>query len=297
MGMQPLDFLQSIAGFTQSQTSQQSENKPFKLGTIDPEYVVSSFPGTLPKVTFDGEPAVSGKLYPVMSPYWPQPSDRVVLAPVGSTYLILGPVDYDTASYVGGSLKIADDLTVGDDVTLASGSVATWAGDTNLYRSAANVLATDDSFVAGAGFRIGSTSGPRVLSRSAGVGADGPGTQDDTTSSTYVNMTGTSSFSFTKDYSDTDVKVEMALTFFSSSTGSGVRYGVRINSTDYNVGKYSQTLPTAGVHLPTSGIAFISGIPAGTYTVQGRWLRLAGAGTLSRASTDWLSISATEVTS
>lgn len=107
MAMNPLDFLQSIAGFTQSQTAQQSANRPFKLGTIDPAYVASSFPGTLPKVTFDGESTLSGKLYPVMAPYKPQPSDRVVLAPVGNTYVILGPLDYDTAAYVGGVLRVA----------------------------------------------------------------------------------------------------------------------------------------------------------------------------------------------
>lgn len=149
--MDTLSFLQSISGFTQAQTSQQSENKPFKLGTIDSAYVATSFPGTLPKVTFDGESTLSGKLYPVMSPYWPQPSDRVVLAPVGNTYLILGPVTSTSSSaYLG------NDLSVADDITLASGSVATWAGDTNLYRSAADTLKTDDSLVVGGSLSIGS---------------------------------------------------------------------------------------------------------------------------------------------
>ena len=46
-------------------------------------------------------------------------------------------------------LTITDDLIIGDDVTLASGSVLTWATDVNLYRSGADILATDDDLYVG----------------------------------------------------------------------------------------------------------------------------------------------------
>lgn len=50
-------------------------------------------------------------------------------------------------SLTSADVTVTDDLQVDDDVTLASGSVFTWATDTNLYRSAADTLKTDDSLV------------------------------------------------------------------------------------------------------------------------------------------------------
>ena len=47
------------------------------------------------------------------------------------------------------TFEVTGDLTVGDDIFLSSGSVLIWANDTNLYRAAANVLATEDVFRTG----------------------------------------------------------------------------------------------------------------------------------------------------
>jgi hypothetical protein len=88
-----LSFLQSVSGFTQAQNSTSSADKPVLIGTIDGSYSPASFPGTLPQVTFDGEDTLSGKRYAVMSGYRPAPADRVVLIPVGTTYLIIGALD------------------------------------------------------------------------------------------------------------------------------------------------------------------------------------------------------------
>lgn len=124
----PLTFLQSVAGFTRAQTDG-SADRPWKIGTIDPAYVKSSFPGTLPKVTFDGESTLSGKTYVVMSGYRPAPSDRVVLAPVGTTYMIVGCLDTDASAYFGGTLDVAGNATVGGTLgvtgTAAFGSTIT----------------------------------------------------------------------------------------------------------------------------------------------------------------------------
>lgn len=158
-GIEPLSFLQSVAGFAQANQPGFAPEK-IRLATIDPAYVSSTYPGTLPKVTFDGETALSGKRYPVMSPYLPTPGDRVVMVPLGATYLIIGPTDQDASVYIGGDLKLAGDLTVGDDLvmgddlTLGSGSIITWAGDTNLYRWVANLLRTDDSLYVGTNLEV-----------------------------------------------------------------------------------------------------------------------------------------------
>lgn len=88
------DFLESVAGYSRDivKGSQGSAAMPVRLAVIDPAYVAGSFPGTLPKVTFEGEDTLSTKRYPVVSGYSPIPSDRVVMLPVGSTYMILGKV-------------------------------------------------------------------------------------------------------------------------------------------------------------------------------------------------------------
>jgi hypothetical protein len=97
----PISFLQAVSGFTRHEDEASSANRPVRFAVIDPAFVSSGFPGTLPKVTFEGESTLSGKRYAVLSGYLPQPSDKVVLMPAGTTYLILGSVDGDTAGYHG----------------------------------------------------------------------------------------------------------------------------------------------------------------------------------------------------
>lgn len=87
-------FLEAVAGYSQDivKGAQGSAAWPIRLARIDPAYVAGSFPGTLPKVTFEGEDSLSTKRYPVVSGYSPVPSDRVIMLPVGSTYVILGKI-------------------------------------------------------------------------------------------------------------------------------------------------------------------------------------------------------------
>lgn len=322
--MDALSFFQTVAGFTQSQTSQQSENKPFKLGTVDPAYVASTFPGTLPKVTFDGESTVSGKLYPVMSPYWPQPSDRVVLAPIGNTYLILGPVDYDTAAYLGGSVKVVGNITTenGEFQALRTTNTDTafysktdadsigrflarvdglmeWgpgtAGrDTNLYRSAANELKTDDAFNVAGDYVAGATNGVNAVATTS--------LTNTTTSASYANLAGTgsqTSFSITKRFSSsqTRLKVHMSASFWAGGGvfPVGAMFGVLINGVDTDMFLLNLETSTASNNKFGSGTAFITGLAAGTYTVQGRWKRTSAGGTPTRDAGNWLTITAEEV--
>lgn len=82
-----LDILSSIAGYTRAEGSGEAANRAPRLATVDPDYTDGS-----PKVTFDGEDTMSGKLYPYLDSYTPAPGDRVLLVPVGTTYLIVGAV-------------------------------------------------------------------------------------------------------------------------------------------------------------------------------------------------------------
>lgn len=60
---------------------------PFRLATIDSNYTTGR-----PKVKFDGETAVSGKQYPYLNFYAPTANDRILLAKVSSSYVVLGKI-------------------------------------------------------------------------------------------------------------------------------------------------------------------------------------------------------------
>jgi hypothetical protein len=80
-------FLQTVAGYTRAQTDG-SADKACRIATIDPAYTTGN-----PKVTFEGESTMSAKGYPFLSSYTPVATERVVLVPVGTTYLIMGKID------------------------------------------------------------------------------------------------------------------------------------------------------------------------------------------------------------
>jgi hypothetical protein len=99
----PMDFLQSVSGYVAAsqENGHGSADRPIKLAKIDPAYDPFSFPGTLPKVTFEGESTLSGKFYTVMDPYRPKPNDRVMMLPIGSTYVIIGKLTYSYKDFMG----------------------------------------------------------------------------------------------------------------------------------------------------------------------------------------------------
>lgn len=59
----------------------------FRLGQIDPNYS-----GGRPGIVFSGELKVSSKKYPYLSSYTPKANDKILLARVGSSYIILGKI-------------------------------------------------------------------------------------------------------------------------------------------------------------------------------------------------------------
>jgi hypothetical protein len=133
-----LTFLESVAGFNQSiaKGAVGSANEPVRLAVIDPSYTASSYPGTLPKVTFEGEDTMSDKRYPVVGTYKPIPSDRVVMLPVGHTYVIVGALNTPIAQVIDGDVVELNpgsntDSTTGATYTnwlsFPSTTIPTWA--------------------------------------------------------------------------------------------------------------------------------------------------------------------------
>jgi len=165
-------------------------------------------------------------------------------------------------------------------IQLESGATA---ADDSIFGVDANFIALDgEVFSLGAGL-YGSEEG-----------ISNAGAADSTTSATYVNLAGTSSFTFRKLFADSRVRIDMAASYFVSAGSTGARFGARINGTDFDVMQLFQNV--AASHVFATGSALISGLPAdNNYTVQGRWRRFTGAGTCQRDANDWLTIMAREV--
>ena len=66
--------------------NRQKTDRVFWLGKVD------SVSGGLPAILFDGEETASGKLYAKLDSYSPSAGDRVILAKVSGTYIVLGKV-------------------------------------------------------------------------------------------------------------------------------------------------------------------------------------------------------------
>lgn len=119
---------------------------------------------------------------------------------------------------------------------------------------------------------------------------------DTTTSLTHVNMAGTgavTSFTFVKRYTATRVRLDGAASVYVGGGGAttNVVVAARINATDYDLW---ETPCLVNERQFGTGFRYVTGIPAGTYTVQMRWRRTAATGTLTRDTADWLSASARE---
>lgn len=119
---------------------------------------------------------------------------------------------------------------------------------------------------------------------------------DTTASASYVNLAGTgsvSSFNFTKVLTATRIKVEIALGWQCITATANIQGGVLVNGTDYDCVKGGAQISQ---NVISPGFVIISGLAAGSYTVQGRWKRILGTGTPTRSVNEWLTISAAEIT-
>lgn len=124
-----------------------------------------------------------------------------------------------------------------------------------------------------------------ALETALGLAALAPtfGTSGTTTSSTYADVPGTSSVSFTKVRTASRICLRLAAAFFLTDVaGTTVTFALRINGVDYPVAAHA--LGTLSINVVTAGFATVgaSVVPAGTYTVQARWKRSGGTGTVNR---------------
>lgn len=122
---------------------------------------------------------------------------------------------------------------------------------------------------------------------------------DTTTSATYVDMGGTgstTSFSFTKAFDETRIQVTAMVGMWCATATAQVDVAVHIGGTDYQLGHYSFDAASARRSLAFQGYIPAGAGTAGTYTLQARWKRSTGTGTLTRDVLDWFAFSAQECT-
>lgn len=248
--MDALSFLQSVSGYSQAQGSNQSANQPILLGTVDAAY---TGPPNLPRITFDGESTLSGKTYPFVATYTPVPGDRVALAPVGTTYLILGPVAATSAAVAvrGGSLTITGNATVGG--TLAVTGNATLGGTLAVTGTA---TIGGQPFVANEAGSIPVTASPSAS----------------TLSFSYVNMPAPATINFTKKFSAAQTKLRATIGVGATlGTANGLGgWAVSANG-GADVDVISHWFNLANVHFNLTGWTYLPGLSAGAVTIQGRW--------------------------
>lgn len=106
-------------------------------------------------------------------------------------------------------------------------------------------------------------------------------TVNNASSTAYADLPAGSSFSFTKRRSDTRVRLDARLLCFASVSSTGALVGLQISGTTYDV---ARGYFTAVAYQPVTGWTYVSGIPAGVYTVTGRWRTSAGTGALTIGS-------------
>jgi hypothetical protein len=115
-----------------------------------------------------------------------------------------------------------------------------------------------------------------------------------TVSAVYVDVTG-ATLNISKQY-DTDSRlgIDVSVQAFSTAINTVAQYGVNINGVDYDITNATMNV----ANQRQLGVGFRDdvavGLAVGTYAVQLRWKRTAGAGTLS-ISNDAVSIRAREI--
>lgn len=122
------------------------------------------------------------------------------------------------------------------------------------------------------------------------------GAMTNNTTANFQNLAGTSSLSFTKRRSASETNLKVFMVIGCRASGGipmAIEIGVLINGTDYQLG-HKELNASVNEHEHVVGADILTGIAAGTYTVQGRIWRISGTN-FSIDSNDWISLIVEEV--
>lgn len=113
-------FLGTIkTGLTAPSSYTPSQDRPARIGNVDAAYAGTG----LAKVLLDGETVMGSKGYAWLNPYAPVAGDRVLLAPVGRGYVIVGSIETsgDVNTWTPNFTVLAGTFTLG-----TGGSIVAW---------------------------------------------------------------------------------------------------------------------------------------------------------------------------
>ncbi len=122
------------------------------------------------------------------------------------------------------------------------------------------------------------------------------------TSATYIDISSSPTVVATKYRDTTQFRVRLSMSMYATATVSifyiGVRFNEPLTGTSFDMNIIRWPFHVANVHIGNSGtITTVGSIPAGTWTITGRWLRISGTGVGTVNSDDQISIEAEEVVS
>lgn len=122
-----------------------------------------------------------------------------------------------------------------------------------------------------------------------------------TTTATYIDLPGSPVVSVLKTRDTTQLRIRIIMSFYTDANGTVFRIGNRIvnpdGAIDYDHDVFRFDINTPNAHHSAGGLSTTTGaLPAGLYTLTGRWLRLSGTGNLKIDAQDQYHIEVDEVT-
>lgn len=202
-----------------------------------------------------------------------QPNDPIVGG------IILRRVAIRSPNYV----PFTTGWTINQDGTAEFAGLTVSGGSISIVDNLGNVLVSITPFSAlffiptlvgnqvGADYVVGSNISLNIPSSAGTVAAAG-----------FVNWPAPSSMSLVKRFDATNIHVRVNVVTSSNAVNTVAQIGVLVNGVDNIV--TDLTMNAANVQEQGTGDLVITGLNAGTYTIQLRWQRTAGAGTVSAAA-------------
>lgn len=122
---------------------------------------------------------------------------------------------------------------------------------------------------------------PEILRLGNSCNNVGSMTAGTTVSATFVSQPGSPAVILTKMYDDTYLRVNWAQTYYTQGGDVNALFGVVTAAGNQAFLGKNFMATTSGFRTPISGMAAISGVPAGTQSWVGTWAQAGGAGTLT----------------
>jgi microcystin-dependent protein len=183
------------------------------------------------------------------------------------------------AVFIGDDVKLVDvnganTLGIQGVQNAANGIIVFGSGlDTNLYRSSANLLRTDDTFQCASLLVDDNTNFPNAVGWNSNASTI---TTFNTSSTSYVSVTG-AAVTIVKQKAGTTLRVEYGGAYWIDTAGASAAFGVLINGVDYTIWTAAPTVIN-GSRTAFGGVRYITGLAAGSWVVQARVKRVAGGG-------------------